>query len=169
MSALLRLRCVFNGHSSSFRNTSAVAAIRGPKKKAKKDVVELPDNPDIVNIFKGSTDAPVYPTDMYPPFVLQLIDKNYTPDEIMLQMYRGERIPSAKEQWSLSNSMFRMMIKDRNSLFKNNYEYESEDDIGEDLGGNPDEADLEAEAATTATGGEAAATAAKTEKTEKAD
>ena len=64
----------------------------------------------------------------------------------MLQMYRGERIPDAKEQWTLANSIYREGIKDRNFLFKQRLEYESDDDLGEDLGGNPEGADLETEA-----------------------
>ena len=60
-------------------------------------------------------------------------------------MYRGERMPNAKEQWTLSQGMFRVMIKDRNDLFKQRYEYESDDDMGEDLGGDADAADLDVE------------------------
>jgi len=96
-----------------------------------------------VNIFKEGVDAPVYPSDMYPPFVMALLDETYTPDEVMLQMYRGERIPTGKEQWTLSNAVHRGMIKDRNYLIKQRMLYESDDDMGEDLGGNPDEADLD--------------------------
>mmetsp|Transcript_22589 Transcript_22589/g.27932 ORF Transcript_22589/g.27932 Transcript_22589/m.27932 type:complete len:84 (-) Transcript_22589:305-556(-) len=82
--SFLNLRCVFNRSTPSFANCSAALAIRGPKKKGKSDKVELPDNPDIVNIFKGGKDAPVYPSDMYPPFVMGLLEKSYNPDEIML-------------------------------------------------------------------------------------
>ena len=57
----------------------------------------MPLNPDIVNIFKEGKDADVYPSDMYPPFVMRLLEKKYSPDEVMLQMYRGERMPSAHE------------------------------------------------------------------------
>ncbi len=121
-------------------------AIRGPKKKGKQQAVALPDNPDIVNIFKGGADAPVYPSDMYPPYVMALLDETYTADEIMLQMYRGERMPTAKEQWTLSNAVFRDSIKDRNMLIKYNYEYESDDDMGEDLGGALEDVDLDVEA-----------------------
>ena len=60
-------------------------------------------------------------------------------------MYRGERMPTAKEQWTLANAVFRDSIKDRNKLVKHNYEYESDDDMGEDLGGNPETADLDVE------------------------
>ena len=38
------------------------------------------------------------------------------------------------------------MIKDNNRLVKQNWEYESDDDIGEDLGGDPDAVDLDVEA-----------------------
>ena len=60
-------------------------AIRGPKKKGgKSGEVQLPDNPDIYNIWKDGKDAPVYPSDMYPPFVMGMLEETYTPDEIML-------------------------------------------------------------------------------------
>ena len=144
MSALLRFHSVFKRQPASFFNNSAALAIRGPKKKGKSDKIELPENPDIVNIFKDGKDAPVYPSDMYPPFVMELLNEPYTPDEIMLQMYRGERMPTAKEQWTLCNAVFRQGIQDRNLLVKQRYEYESEDDMGEDLGGGIDE-DLEIE------------------------
>ncbi len=42
--------------------------------------------------------------------------------------------------------MFRDSIKDRNILIKYNYEYESDDDMGEDLGGALEDVDLDVEA-----------------------
>ena len=38
------------------------------------------------------------------------------------------------------------MINDRNLMIKQRYEYESDDDMGEDLGGDPDAIDLDQEA-----------------------
>ena len=64
-----------------------------------------------------------------------------------MQMYRGERIPDAKEQWTLANSAYRLTIKDRNALFRYDWEYESDEDLGEDLGGLGRKAALEEEAA----------------------
>ena len=61
-------------------------------------------------------------------------------------MYRGERIPTGREQWTLARTVFRDSIKDRNYLSKQRYEYESDDDIGEDLGGDPEGIDLDVEA-----------------------
>ena len=72
-------------------------AIRGPKKKKGAAVAAVPDSLDIVNIFKDGKDAPIYPTDAYPPWMIDLLKPQRTPDELMLQMYRGERIPDAKE------------------------------------------------------------------------
>ena len=147
--SLLQLRACLMGRRPAFfaaTNPAHTCAIRGPKKKKGGAAIALPDNPDIVNIFKEGKDAPVYPSDMYPPFVMQLLEQTYTPDEIMLQMYRGERIPSAKEQWTLSQGLYRVAIKDRNLLVKQRYEYESDDDMGEDLGGGLDGADLDVEA-----------------------
>ena len=83
--SLLHLRSLMTRSSTSFMNNSACTmAIRGPKKKKGAGGIALPDNPDIVNIFKDGKDAPVYPSDMYPPFVMELLTETYTPDEIML-------------------------------------------------------------------------------------
>ena len=99
-----------------------------------------------MNIYKDGKDAPVYPSDMYPPFVMGLLEETYTPDEVMLQMYRGERIPSAKEQWTLAQGVHRDMIKDKNYFHKNLLQFDSDDDMGEDLGGLVEGEDLDAEA-----------------------
>ena len=64
----------------------------------------------------------------------------------MLQIYRGERLPSAEEQWTLSNAIFRQNIKDRNYMHKWSWEYDSDEDMGEDLGGDADFVDLDQEA-----------------------
>ena len=74
MASLLSLRSVFCRNSTSLLNSSAALTVRGPKKKGKPAKVEMPDNPDIVNIFKGGKDAEVYPSDMYPPFVMRLLE-----------------------------------------------------------------------------------------------
>ena len=74
--AYMMMRGIFGRSSSTcLLNTPAALATRGPKKKGKSAKVELPDNPDIVNIFKDGKDAPVYPSDMYPPFVMRLLNK----------------------------------------------------------------------------------------------
>ena len=113
-----------------------MAAIRGPKKKGKGGPSsDGPENPDIVNIFKGREDCKIYPSDMYPPFLMGMIRPRYTADDVMLQMYRGERIPDAKEQWALFKQIKRNNIKDYNSLRHHDWEYESEDEVGEDTGG----------------------------------
>ena len=59
-------------------------AIRGPKKKKGGAAAAVPDSTDIVNIFKEGKDAPIYPTDAYPPWMMDLIKPKFTPDEIML-------------------------------------------------------------------------------------
>merc|ERR1739838_803417 len=88
---MLKMRSLMSASTASspvFLGASPAApqwAIRGPKKKkGGNTAVALPDSLDIVNIFKEGKDAPVYPSDMYPPFVMQLLEKQYTPDEIML-------------------------------------------------------------------------------------
>ena len=91
MALSLKLRSclsVLQKSQSSFLlsgNSASALAIRGPKKKKGGGAAAAaPDNPDIVNIFKEGKDAPIYPSDMYPPFVMELLEKTYTPDEVML-------------------------------------------------------------------------------------
>jgi hypothetical protein len=85
-----------------FRNTSissirsSTATLRAPKKK-KGAKAATPTSSDIVNIFKDRKDPLIYPSDMYPPWVMGLLDVQYSPDDMMMQMYRGERLPTAAE------------------------------------------------------------------------
>ena len=119
-------------------SSSQALATRGPKKKGA-TAVKPPDNPDIVNIFKGKPDCQVYPSDAYPPWLMDLLKPSYTVHELVTQMYRGERIPDAKEQWTLQNAIKRQKLKDYNVLHKWHEAYESDDDFGEDLGGAPNQ------------------------------
>lgn len=59
-------------------------------------------------------------------------------------MHRGERIPSASEQWTLARAIKKGAIKDHNYFKKQNLEYASDDDFGEDLG-QLEQADLDLE------------------------
>jgi len=60
---------------SSVNPASAMAnTLRGPKKKKGGGAAEAPASSDIVNIFKGRKDALIYPSDMYPPWVMGLLD-----------------------------------------------------------------------------------------------
>ena len=123
---------------------SCQLALRGPKKKGKGGgATEGPISTDIVNIWKDRKDPLVYPSDMYPPYVMGLLDKKYTPDDIMMQMYRGERIPNETEQWMLANAVIREKNKYRQKVYKRDWLYESEDDEGEDLGGVAGKQDVE--------------------------
>ena len=110
-----------------------VLAVRGAKKK-KGGEIAPPTCKDLVNIWKERSDTLIYPSDMYPPWLMQMLDEKYTPDDIMLQIYRGERMPTAKEQWTLAKSLRRTQLKDRNALKTQMWEYESDEEIGEDLG-----------------------------------
>ena len=84
-------------------NSSQVMAIRGPKKKGKGGgAAEAPASTDIINIWKDRKDPLIYPSAMYPPYLMEMLNQHYTPDDHMLQMYRGERIPDEREQWSLA-------------------------------------------------------------------
>jgi hypothetical protein len=72
-------------------------AIRGPKKKKGAAKSEAPESSDIVNIFKDRPDAEIYPTDRYPPWLMKLLDEPYSPDDVLIQIYRGERMPTTSE------------------------------------------------------------------------
>lgn len=121
-----------------FKTSSAmVQATRGPKKK-KGAAVEAPTCKDLVNIWKDRSDPLIYPSESYPPYVMAMLGEKYTPDDVMLQMYRGERLPSASEQWTIAKSHRRTQLKDRNALYKQMWEYESDDDMGEDMGDSVD-------------------------------
>ena len=39
---------------------------------------------EIINIFKEGEDPLIYPSDSYPPFVMELLNETYAPDDIML-------------------------------------------------------------------------------------
>ena len=72
-------------------------AVRGPKKKKGGSAVEAPLNSDIVNIWKDRKDPSIQVSDVYPPWLMEMIKVKYTPDDIMWQMYRGERMPNLRE------------------------------------------------------------------------
>ena len=48
-------------------------AVRGAKKKKGGAPAAAPLSNDIVNIFKDKQDAPVYPTEAYPPWLTDLL------------------------------------------------------------------------------------------------
>ena len=56
-------------------------------------------------------------------------------------------MPEAGEMWTLARSIRRTQLKDKNKLVTQMWEYESEDEIGEDLGISKDDEDLDQEAA----------------------
>jgi hypothetical protein len=88
-----------------------------------------------------------------------MINESYTPDDVMMQMYRGERVPTGSEQWTLVKSFRRTYLNDQNRYMKDDWEYESDDDIGEDTGAVEEEDFTQAAsggAAEGAAGGEAA-------------
>lgn len=140
-------------------------AVRGPKKKKGASKSEAPESSDIVNIFKDRPDPEIHSTDRYPPWLIGMIEESYSPDDVMMQMYRGERIPSGAEQWTLVKSFRRTYLNDQNRYMKDDRIYESDDDVGEDIGA-ADEEDYSQPAAAGATEGAAAGGAAAAEKKE---
>ena len=110
-------------------------ALRGPKKKkGGGGGTEAPLSNDIVNIWKDREDPKIYATDKYPSYLMDHVGLKFSGDDVVFQMYRGERIPTAKEQWSLAKSMKRTFLVDGNYMEKRDWVYESDDDLGEDLG-----------------------------------
>jgi len=98
--------------TNSLVPSTSYLAVRGPKKKKGADKSAAPENTDIVNIFKDRKDPEIYSSDRYPPWLMKLIEEEYSPDDVVLQIYRGERIPSAYEQWSLAKSFRRQYLND---------------------------------------------------------
>ena len=128
--------------SNSFVYSAQSLALRGPKKKKPAGPAAAPDTTDIVNIWKERPDPKIYPSERYPPWLIKMVDEHYTGDDVVLQIYRGERIPADHEQWSLAKAMRREYMIDENKLRKDEWHYESEDDEGEDVGKfNEDEAE----------------------------
>ena len=109
-------------------------AVRGPKKKKGPAKSEAPESSDIVNIFKDRPDPEIHATHMYPPWLMRMLEESYSPDDVMMQMYRGERIPTGSEQWTLVKSFRRTYLNDQNRYMKDDMVYESDDDVGEDIG-----------------------------------
>ena len=115
---------------------ASVMAVRGGKKKKGGGAAEAPTSSDIVNIWKDRQDPVIRPLEMYPDFVAETLKVKYSAHDVMFQLARGERMPDAKEQWTLAKSMRRSFLVDQNKLVKRDWEYESDDDEGEDLGQN---------------------------------
>ena len=139
---------------STFSNNVQMAAIRGPKKKGGADSGPVAVT-DIVNIFKERKDPVIVASHLYPPYLMDMVNETYTHDDIMWQLYRGERIPNHKEQWSLAKSMKRTFLVDGNHMSKRDYEFDSSDDEGEDLGQDIRDEDYEDEMEDGEGGGEA--------------
>ena len=142
------------------------AAVRGPKKKKGPAKADAPESSDIVNIFKDKPDAEIHTSDRYPPWLMRMLEESYSPDDVMMQMYRGERVPTGAEQWSLVKSFRRTYLNDQNKYLKEDLIYESDDDFGEDTGMNEEE---EIQIAATTTTDAAAAGGEKKPDGEKAE
>ena len=119
-----------------------------------------------MNIFKDRPDAEIHASDRYPPWLMRMLEESYSPDDVMMQMYRGERVPTGSEQWSLVKSFRRTYLNDQNYYLKEDLIYESDDDFGEDTGMNEEE---EVQLTATATTDAAAGGEKKAEGGEKAE
>ena len=154
--------------ASSTSNISAWSQVRGPKKKKGPSKSEAPESSDIVNIFKDRPDPQIHATSLYPPWLIRMIEESYSPDDVMMQMYRGERIPTGSEQWTLVKSFRRTYLNDQNRYMKEEILYESDDEAGEDTGAIEEE-DLTQTVATTSTTETPAAGGEKKEEGKKED
>lgn len=56
----------------NFGQSNLQLAMRAPKKK-KGAAIEAPTCKDLVNIWKERTDPLIYPSDMYPPYVMAML------------------------------------------------------------------------------------------------
>lgn len=110
-------------------------AIRGGKKKKGGGGADTStDSTDIVNIWKDRPDPVIRPIEDYPKFVSEQLLPHYSTDDVVFQLYRGERMPTPKEQWSLAQNARRTWLVDKNKLARRDWMYESSDDEGENLG-----------------------------------
>jgi hypothetical protein len=66
------------------RVAPSASGVRGPKKKKGGKADAGPISTDIVNIFKGRSDPLIYPSEMYPPWVMGLLEDQYGPDDVMI-------------------------------------------------------------------------------------
>ena len=148
--------------TASTSDLSAWSQVRGPKKKKGPSKSEAPESSDIVNIFKDRPDPEIHATSRYPPWLIRMIEETYSPDDVMMQMYRGERIPTGSEQWTLVKSFRRTYLNDQNRYQKEEIMYESDDEAGEDTGAIEEE-DLTQTAAAATTETTAAAGGEKKE------
>jgi hypothetical protein len=70
-----------------------VLAVRGPKKKkgANKSTGD-PMGGEIFNILKEKKDTPILPSEMYPPWLIQLVEPKVNFQSVLMRLYRGERV-----------------------------------------------------------------------------
>ena len=130
------LKAVLRQRMYSCTPQVSLLATRGGKKKKGGGGEAGPLTNDIVNIFKDRKDPIIRETEAYPKYLLEMTKETYTYDDVMFQLYRGERMPDEKEQWTLAQNFRRTLMNDNNYLRQNDDVYASDDDIGEDLGGN---------------------------------
>ncbi len=64
--------------------TPSLLATRGPKKKKGPSKSEAPESADIVNIFKDRPDPEIHATDRYPPWLMNMLEETYSPDDVMM-------------------------------------------------------------------------------------
>lgn len=127
---------VTNNVTGTSSSQMSLATRGGKKKKGGAAASAGPDSSDIVNIWKDRPDPVIRPTDEYPKFVSEALRPHYTGLDVVFQLYRGERLPTPKESWTLAKSLRRSYIADSNKIMYRDFEYESSDDEGEDLGSN---------------------------------
>ena len=132
--ALRRATAVTSSNLLSNSSAPSLAARGGKKKKGGPAAAAGPDSSDIVKIWKDRPDPVIRPTDEYPKYVQEALLPQYTAPDIIFQMYRGERLTTPKETWTLARNLRRSYIHEGNRMVKRDWEYESSDDDGEDLG-----------------------------------
>ena len=112
-------------------NPLSLAISRAPKKKDKKgggsaSTADVHDH--VVNIFKDRDDPIILPSEYYPPWLLDWLEKKYSYLEIVKQVGFGVRVPAGKEQWSFMHSLKRHRIK---HPFDHHKVYDSDDESRE--------------------------------------
>ena len=83
------LRKVLRGRGDIYK----CLASKGPPKKRKIQTAEVLGDRDVINIMKDGTDPKIYPSEMYPPWLISMArDIHFSPEDTFFQMFYGQRV-----------------------------------------------------------------------------
>eukprot|EP00344_Euplotes_crassus_P006061 CAMPEP_0197005586 /NCGR_PEP_ID=MMETSP1380-20130617/30103_1 /TAXON_ID=5936 /ORGANISM="Euplotes crassus, Strain CT5" /LENGTH=158 /DNA_ID=CAMNT_0042424775 /DNA_START=19 /DNA_END=495 /DNA_ORIENTATION=+ len=112
---------------SSLYTTTAVT--RKPKKKGGKAKGGAgPVSDDIVNIFKEREDPIILPSEYYPQWIFQHLDKPISSEEVLDHIKYGRYVPSGDMTYTLMRSLQRSKIRLQNDYGGEEEVYDSDED-----------------------------------------